>query len=442
MTEYLTVVVVALFLSGAGWLLYSRDGRGRKVISGDGYLQTSAAPSDGACEKVLILTAAVGGGHEAAGRALWYELEEAGHSVMIGDGLRTMSRVLDWLLVRGYADQVRHAPGSLAAVFAVTSRRAGAAAVQAVVSLLFARRLLGVIREENPDLVISTYPLVAATLGRLRKSGKLRTPAVAIIPDYGSHALWVTPTVDLHLAVYRRSAALVNSAGGQAVVVRLPVTPGFRRTPTPKKAREILGLPREAFVALVVGGAWGIGGLGSIARRAAESGAYAVIVTGNNAELKARLEKELGSRENVRILGWREDMPVLMAASNCLIQNGGAVTCLEAMETGLPILFFEPISGHGELNTRVMEQAGAARWVRTPDGLGALLRSLARGYASLPVPDGERAAPKASVVLDALIGASPRPVVPGRWVVVRPRPVLAGVTAIVLCCWLAFSLRV
>lgn len=132
-------------------------------------------------------------------------------------------------------------------------------------------------------------------------------------------------------------------------------------------------------------------------------------------------------------------MPVLMTASNCLIQNGGAVTCLEAMETGLPILFFEPISGHGELNARIMEQAGVARWVRTQDGLAALLRSLARGDASLPTPDGERATPKASVILDALIGTASRPVVPGRRSMVRSRPALAGVAAIVLCSWLAFS---
>src|ERR671933_2776398 len=72
--------------------------------------------------KVLILTAAVGGGHEAAGRTVRAELERAGHSVAMADGLRQMSRILDWLLVRFYSSQVRNTPRSLGAVFAVTSR--------------------------------------------------------------------------------------------------------------------------------------------------------------------------------------------------------------------------------------------------------------------------------------------------------------------------------
>ena len=50
--------------------------------------------------KILIFTAAVGGGHEAVGQAVRAELERAGHGVVMADGLRRMSRVLDWLLVR------------------------------------------------------------------------------------------------------------------------------------------------------------------------------------------------------------------------------------------------------------------------------------------------------------------------------------------------------
>ena len=388
--------------------------------------------------KVLILTAAVGGGHEAAGRTVRAELERAGHNVAMADGLRQMSSVLDWLLVRFYSSQVRNTPRSLGAVFAATSRKSGAAAVRFLVSLLFAGRLLKVIERERPDLVVSTYPLVTAALGRLRKVGRLRIPAAAIIPDYGVHPLWVDPGVDLHLVVSRHSAELAKRAGGKVSLARLPVPDGFHSAPTRDNARAILGLEQKAFVALVVGGAWGIGDLERAAKCAAESGAHTVVVTGTNAGLRARLEERFASEENVWVMGWRDDIPVLMAAADCLIQNAGGMTCLEAIEMSLPILIFDPILGHGEFNAQVMEQTGSARWVHTAGELTTLLRSVARGETTLAVPHTEPGVPPVCVRLEVLVDTyNPQPE-PGRSVL-RPRWVLVGFGAIVLSSWLSFA---
>ena len=359
------------------------------------------------------------------------ELERTGHSVIMKDGLRAMSRALAWLLVRVYFSQARNTPQSLGVVFEVTSSRGAAAAVRAIVGLLFTRRLLKAISEERPDLVVSTYPLVNAALGHLRKSGRLGIPAAAIIADYGAHPLWVAPGMDLHLVVSGPSAELIRRAGGKVCVARLPVAPKFRFAPAREAAREILGLPRQAFVALIVGGAWGIGDLGEAARHAADSGAYAIVATGNNVGLKTRLEEEFKSREDVWVLDWREDMPILMAASDCLLQNAGGMTCLEAIEMGLPLVIFSPLRGHGELNARIMEQAGAARVACTPKDIGPLLWSLTPREASSPVLGGNPDASTACAILESLAGRGTRPV-PGRrsrW----PRPVPGGTIAVLLC---------
>ena len=336
--------------------------------------------------KVLILTAALGGGHESAGRAVRAELENAGYAVVMADGIREMSPTLDWLLVRGNRSLVTGIPGSLGAVFTMSSRRAGVASVKTLVGLLFADRLLRILQEVRPALVISTYPLVTSALGQLRKDGRLGVPAITVVPDYGVHPLWVDPAIDLHLVVSEPSAVLVEKAGGTASVVRMPVAPAFREAPPREEARAMLGLPREGFMILVVGGAWGIGNLEEAARCTAESDAYTVVVTGNNNPLKRRLAAEFSCEEDVQILGWRDDLPVFMAAADCLIQNAGGMTCIEAIEGGLPILMFDPIRGLGEFNARIMEQAGAASWVRSADDLREILRYASRGELSLCVP--------------------------------------------------------
>lgn len=429
MIEYPIILLAAFFL----WMGLARYSRGAASK------RHTPSPITG---KVLILTAAVGGGHVAAGRALRTELEQAGHTVASADGLKAMSRGLNWLLVRFYCNQVRSTPRFLGTVFTITSTKVGAWAIRAFAGLLFANRLLKVISEERPEVVISTYPLVTAALERLRVKGGLRVPAVAVVADYGVHPLWVAPGLDLHLVVSRQSVELTERAGGHASLLRMPVDPAFHSAPSRDEARAQLGVPRESFVVLVVGGAWGIGDLEGAAYHAAKTGAYTIVVTGENNSLKERLQREFAREENVRILGWSKDLPALMSASDCLVQNAGGMTCIEAVEMSLPMLMFEPILGHGELNCLVMEQAGAATLVHGAENLSALLRSAVRREVSLPIPE-KTGAPGIVEAIQSLSGDAvaedvlPRSIPRRRTVLARPA--LICTAALAFFAWSAFA---
>ncbi|HZB83311.1 MAG TPA: glycosyltransferase [Rubrobacteraceae bacterium] len=370
-------------------------------------IQKSITENHHSRRRVLIFTAALGGGHEAAGRAVRDELEGAGWEAEIIDGLRTLSPALDRLLVEAYATQARNSQESLGWTYALTARRTGASSVAFLVSFLFASRLLKVIQREQPDLVISTYPLVNSALGYLRSHDRLKVPAVAVIADYGAHPLWIAPGLDLHLVVSSRSAEFVERAGASSALVRMPATASFGNAPPREKARATLRLPEEAFVALIVGGELGMGNLEEATRCAAEAGAFAIVVTGKNGKLKAQLEAKFASERGVRVLGWRNDMPTLMSAADCLIQNAGGMTCIEAITVGLPILIFNPVPGHGELNANVMERSGTARWARTATDLKALLRSAAQREILLATPNVEPDALAVRDILESLVSGSP-----------------------------------
>ena len=126
-----------------------------------------------------------------------------------------------------------------------------------------------------------------------------------------------------------------------------------------------------------------------------------MVVAGNNKALKDRLERRFPDRNIARIIGWTAEMPSLMAASDCLVQNAGGMTCHEAAAVGLPILFYRPIPGHGAFNAKIMDQAGAARVVSKDAELVALLRQARSGDVTLPAPPS-RTAMSASEMIERI----------------------------------------
>lgn len=384
-------------------------------------------------QRVLILSAAVAGGHEAMAQNLKAALEEAGQTAVVTDGLALMGRYLNWFLISAYAWELRHAPWLCGVTFRLTGFRPSVLASRALIGWLCVRRLARVIEREQPDLIVSTYPVVTAGLGRLAKAGRLRQPVFAAITDYGAHAMWASPDIDLHFVLSPQSAEMVARTGGRARVARLPVARGFPARASRGQARASLEIDRNAFVVLIVGGAWGIGDIEGPAECALAAGAFPIIVTGQNEELRRRLAARFHATPAVRVIGWTDQMPLLMAAADCVIQNAGGVTCLEALEVGLPIIFFRPIPGHGELNMRVMAAAGAALEARDPEALRALLRGAVSGRRPL---EPARPPLRCETVETMLTWSPPRP----RSAPPRGRPVLRPVIAAALLMLLGWTI--
>jgi UDP-N-acetylglucosamine:LPS N-acetylglucosamine transferase len=104
-------------------------------------------------------------------------------------------------------------------------------------------------------------------------------------------------------------------------------------------------------------------------------------------------------------LGWRDDVPTLMALADVLVHNAGGLTLTEALTAGLPAITFRPIPGHGTANAATLAEAGLAPWPKNTDELAELLRNHDRlrcdCSAVLRDPDA------ASVVLTLLASGAP-----------------------------------
>jgi UDP-N-acetylglucosamine:LPS N-acetylglucosamine transferase len=341
------------------------------------------APGTGRREplgRVVVVSASAGAGHDGASRELGRRLAVRGLAV---DHLDLAELFPVWLgraLQHTYHGMVRRLPWLYGALFAVGSGYGGAGAgAQALLRPLRPRLL----RALPPDtrVVVAAYPLVSQLLGPLRRSGELVVPVVTYLTDFGVNPIWVAPGVDLYCAAHPVSREWAYRLGAAEVrVAGRVVDPAFRAAGEPGRvrARDRFGLPRRQRLALLVAGSWGVGQVARAAAEVAAAGvAVPVVVCGRNEALRRRL-RHRGLRH---VFGWVRDMPELLRAADVLVENAGGLTALEAMASGVPVLTYRPIPGHGRDNAAGMAAAGVSTWVRHPGQLGPALVGLADGPA-------------------------------------------------------------
>ncbi|WP_410812876.1 glycosyltransferase [Micromonospora sp. 067-2] len=280
-----------------------------------------------------------------------------------------------------YAGQLSTAPATWSWLLSLTAGARTSAQVNRISLSAAASRMLAAIGPE-PAAVISTFPLASQVLGRLRLDGRLRAPAVAVLTDPSVHPLCVANGIDLHLAPGRACAREVPP-GVRTVPVAALVDPAFRlaRGPFEKAAaRRRLGLPADERLAVVVSGSWGVGDVVSMVRDVgASSGLLPVVACGRNERLRRQLSKMGDSIP----LGWVSNMPQLLRAGDVVVHNAGGLTCREAMASGVPVISYRCLPGHGTANATVLAAAGLSPWPRTPDELTAELLRTVDGTTTL-----------------------------------------------------------
>ncbi len=336
-------------------------------------------------QRIAIVSASVGAGHDGAAGELATRLREAGFEVDCHDFLDLLGDRTGRALRGSYAAELKIAPNSWGWLMAQLEQRDWlAAAVRALFARGAARRSRAAMdataERPEPAAIVSTYPLASQALGRLRALGQLRAPVVTFLTDMSVHPLWVADGVDLHLALHEVAAAQARRlSGGFVEVCRPAVRAAFHPTTDPgepARTRARYGLPARGPVALVVAGSWGVGEVAEAAEDIAATGlAVPVTVCGRNEKLRDRL-----IRSGTGIpLGWVDDMPALVRASDVVVQNAGGLTSLEAMATGVPVITYRCLPGHGATNARALAHAGLATWVREPVELRRVLADVLDG---------------------------------------------------------------
>jgi UDP-N-acetylglucosamine:LPS N-acetylglucosamine transferase len=375
-------------------------------------LQRRTVPGRGV-PRAVIVSASVGAGHDAVAKELEVRLREAGLAVDRHDFLDLLPGRTGKLFVGTYHSMLERAPWTWTLLYGGMDNARMMSGQARLFTWLSGRAMRRALKDDTA-IVVSTYPLASQVLGRLRQSGKVSQQVHTYLTDFSVHRLWASPHVDAHMAVHSIPAEQAEGIDCQDVHVVTPLV-DRRFHPVTKAsraaARQRWGLPHDAKIALLVGGSWGAGDLERTVAdvEGADPRFTCVVVCGRNEALRQRLEAA-----GVTALGWVDDMPSLMHASDVLVQNAGGITVLEAVASGIPVVTYNSIPGHGLTNAAALDEAGVAPWARSHAELAPLLDRAIRSESAVPAPWGVDAV---SLLLESaglghLVDALPAAVVP------------------------------
>jgi UDP-N-acetylglucosamine:LPS N-acetylglucosamine transferase len=333
--------------------------------------------------RYLILTASMGDGHLQVAAELRRRLMQRGDTADVVDILRVLPFHVGALLRGSYSAVLRHTPWIYQAIyrkfFVPRTGRAMRPDPLVTASLPAVSRL---IEQYRPDVVVSTFHLCGQITGRLRATGRLKVPAVVVVNELVAHQMWTHAANDAFVCLHPNIAAEVTARTGKPAFAAAPaVRPEFTAAvdaPAARaKVRRQLHVDAQAPLVLVSAGAWGSGNIAKTVDAIASPGHVTVVLCGRNEKLRRVLSRR-GKGETVKALGWRDDLPGVMRASDVLVENAGGQTAMEALAIGLPVLTFRPLPGHGEDDARAMLELGLSSFANNSSELLALVDELSQ----------------------------------------------------------------
>jgi 1,2-diacylglycerol 3-beta-galactosyltransferase len=325
-------------------------------------------------KRVLFLISDTGGGHRAGAQAIGAALDE------IEDGTQFTWRIDDIAahctfplskLGPAYSAALRYAPPIYGALYHATNGRRRYRAIVRWCEPLYRERLRDVFTQYGPDVIVSVHPLLNHAAVRARTdAGMNHVPIVTVITDLGRvHEGWLLPEADLTIVPAREVYLRALERGVPPERLRLcghPIHPKFEDvSATPSEIRTKLGLPQDRLVALLMAGGEGGGKLlaTTLALARARLGVHLVVVTGRNAALKTKLEELAPALPtSMSVLGFRNDVPELMRASDVLVTKAGPGTLAEATVAQVPMVVYDYVPG---------QERGNLDWVRS-NGVGVV----------------------------------------------------------------------
>lgn len=247
------------------------------------------------------------------------------------------------------------------------------------------KRVLALLREFQPAIVISTQAIPSAIIAYLKAKGLYRGKLAIVFSDYHLHRFWLYREADLYVCNIEEQVAELKRLGIRAEEIVLTgtiVSEKYLNQLDKEQALRSFGLLTSMPTVLVSGGSRGLLNAREVLLALARTprSFQIVVVCGKNENLKKELEKiSSPHRHPIKILGFVSNQDVLMSAADLLIGKVGGPTIAEAVAKRLPIILTSPHPGHEMANLEFLVKHGIVAFGRIPREVAFLTEQILDG---------------------------------------------------------------
>lgn len=244
--------------------------------------------------RILIFTAATGGGHKRTSKAMedYFLRHIPGAEVRIVDAIKEVNKMVDKTICGSYEFMAMRAPKLYGVIYDSTQKEG--LDISKPLSAIACRKLLPVITEFDPDVIITTHPFAGEMVSHLKSRRKIDKPLISIMTDYGPHRSYLAKSVDAFIVPAPECVEPMVQMGVQRKKIHpfgIPVFDVFHPVQSEEipALREQLGLQTDPNLPtiLLMAGSFGVTNILGIYKSlmALEEAFQLVIITGRNQKL-------------------------------------------------------------------------------------------------------------------------------------------------------------
>lgn len=303
--------------------------------------------------RLLILSCNTGEGHNSAARAVKEFFEDQNSVCEIKDALAYWSPEKSKLISKGHVFIYRRLPKLFGIGYRFEENHPPKEGNESLIYKLVIEgcdALYEDLSSSDYKAVICTHVFPAMMMTELRRRKNCYIPCYFIATDYTCSPGVGETMLDGYFIPHERLTGEFVACGieeSRIIPSGIPVRKEFYSPVSKRKAKEILGLPRDRRIVLMMCGSMGCGPIKSITECLEDllpPDAMLVVICGSN----RRLYKSLTSyvrRDNLRILGFTKQVSLYLDASDIVLTKPGGLSSTEAAIKALPMVFIDAVPG-------------------------------------------------------------------------------------------------
>ncbi len=329
-------------------------------------------------KKILIFYASYGGGHLSAANSIKNYLSSNYENIDVEliDCMKYINKPIEKITTTAYNEMAKKAPWAWGKIYS-DSQKGPLAHITTRSNQVFAIKLLRLLREKNPDLIISTHPFGSQMCSYLKRKGKITSKIATILTDFAPHDQWLVGSdyTDYFFVAHNKMKEYLiskNIPENKIFATGIPISNKFLETFNTSKILNSLGLKENLKTILFfAGGKFGLG-----KSRTLEifntlvndfNNIQVIAISGKNKKMYEdfnQIVKAANKTAFIRVFEFVNNVPELMAISDIVITKPGGLTTTESLVSGLPMIIINPIPGQEEENAQFLEHSNIGIWLK------------------------------------------------------------------------------